>query len=226
MACFRLITRPRCCRLTSTLPLFISAFNASLSDWKARSRPGSFDRTLSPPGPRIAAFPAPMSSRTPPRTGERAARGAPGFNARWTAFEIAWARPLSAWEEAYITTKNAKSKAMKSAYDTSQRAWFSARGVRFRKDGINAYAPRGLCSTGLGSGPTVRPPACCFAMGRTRCCFASLEPEVREGSRNAPSLILISEGLLPSTMPVTPSSIKCQSRVEAATRAFSLPAGE
>jgi hypothetical protein len=31
----------------------------------------------------------------------------------------------------YMTTKKANSKVMKSAYDTSQRSWFSCSSVRF-----------------------------------------------------------------------------------------------
>src|SRR4051812_14553211 len=66
------------------------------------------------------------------------------WNANWTDFSTLFAFFASTSDTAYITTKNAKSSVMKSAYETSQRSWFSCSlclcrfGIARRRGGFGA----------------------------------------------------------------------------------------
>src|SRR5579863_3847107 len=129
----RLTTNPRGSSRISILPVLISSLsslvrNCNEGSSSATSGAGglvSFSDLLAPPGPRICALPLPFSSTVPPRI-SLTAEGTPPFSrASRTESETCLALALSVWEEANITTKKANSSVMKSAYETSQRSWFS-----------------------------------------------------------------------------------------------------
>src|SRR6266568_1271694 len=130
----RLTTRPLGCKLISNFPVFnsfckstVRAFRDGTSSSTTCSG-ASFAAFRAPPGPFICALPCPRSSTVPPRTLAIAAAVPfmpPLCNACCTESDTCLAFALSVCEEANITTKNANSSVMKSAYETSHLSWFS-----------------------------------------------------------------------------------------------------
>src|ERR1039458_2635740 len=141
----RLTTRPRGSKWISILPWRISVSSALLKYCIDGSSSAAAARWLGlgpwlwlwlglsscdPPGPFIWALPLPFSSTVPPRTSRTAAATPPLSRASLTESETCWARALSVWDEANITTKKANIKVMKSAYETSHRSLLSCSGCR------------------------------------------------------------------------------------------------